>query len=89
MSINQSSCLSFAFKGLMTDFVCGTLAHIQEFDHKVREVTPKKLSCLYFTSTKLEQSLQSNCRWTKIDKIDITLEIGNYGLDRRRQLMCK
>ena len=38
------------------DFVCGTLARIQEMDHKVRDVTPKKLSCV-FTSSKLEQSL--------------------------------
>ena len=55
MSINQSSCLPFAFKGLVTDFVCGTLAPIQEFDHKVRELT-EKLSRA-FTFSKLEQSL--------------------------------
>jgi len=59
MSINQSPCLSFAFKGLLTDFACGTLVLIQEVDHKVREVTPKKLSC-EFTSSKLEQTLQCN-----------------------------
>jgi hypothetical protein len=88
MSINQSSCLSFAFKGLLTEFVCGTLARIQEFDHKVREVTSKKAPCA-FTSSKLDQSLQCNCRWTQTDKVDITLEIRNFSLAHRRHLMCK